>query len=380
MNTEVRGYAEGFYGRLLRWPDRLQILDALLVNGFNCYYYAPKEDACHRMSWRVPYDERWRQAFRVFCAAASERGISVVAGVAPGLDFNFQHLDGGEDFKLLSLKSRQLLSDGAAQVSLLMDDIDADFKYRNAGISSEGEAHARLANALGHELDRSIWLTPRIYANELVVDERQYLPDLLQRLACDHAVLFCGSDAVAKQADAREIYHYAPKSKHELILWDNLYANDYCPRRLFIGPWEGRQLAQSVLLNPTGMVYTDCLLLSVMRSCSEAEDVRPAWADTLARHGVPDAFLELSPYFYHPVFNDQPYPAIPEPTDKIFSAIEECLWRWKSPLSREWYAAIFGLKHDLLIARGELPSLRIEKTQNTPLALTLLDKPDKPAR
>jgi hyaluronoglucosaminidase len=61
-------------------------------------------------------------------------------------------------------------------------------------------------------------------------------------------------------------------------------------------------------------------------------------------------------------------PPAPPPADKAaFDAIETLLWRWKTPLAREWYPFLFGLKHDLLIASGELPALRIAKTQTAPL-------------
>ena len=62
----------------------------------------------------------------------------------------------------------------------------------------------------------------------------------------------------------------------------------------------------------------------------------------------------------------------PEPPDaSALAAIETCLWRWKTPLSREWYPFIFGLKLDLLIQQGKMSSLRIRKTRSAPLALRL---------
>ena len=77
-------------------------------------------------------------------------------------------------------------------------------------------------------------------------------------------MLYCGSDIVAESVCQREIKNYLKLTEHKIIVWDNLYANDYCPRRLFLGPWSGRSNAGSVLLNPTGMVHTDCLLLDIM--------------------------------------------------------------------------------------------------------------------
>lgn len=413
MNSPLSGYAEGFYGRLLSWPERRQIIDALQRLGLTTYYYAPKEDPCHRLHWRTPYAQRWREEFNSFCTYAHECEIRVVAGVAPGLDFNFADLPGGTDFACLVAKSKALIDDGADVISLLMDDIDADFDKRCGGFDSEGMAHAALANALGDalaELTRdtgkrnkhlgSLWVTPRIYADELIAESPEYVPDFVQRLNKQHCVLYCGSDVVAHTVNGDSANALLANSgesgvggepgdsylKHRVIIWDNLYANDYCPRRLFVGPWVRRGRLRDVLLNPTGMVHTDCLLLELMAAGmrqaatvgSEQENAVSAWRSILSDHGVPPAFRDLAPYFAHPHFN------IEEITDEVAYdlvntepvrvAIEHCLWRWKTPLSREWYTYIFGLKHDLLTRCGHHSPDRILKTQTAPLAHVLLTR------
>jgi hyaluronoglucosaminidase len=73
-------------------------------------------------------------------------------------------------------------------------------------------------------------------------------------------------------------------------------------------------------------------------------------------------------WFGAPVLSDTPVMDQPSTNEKTFAAIERLLWRWKTPLSREWYPFIFGLKHDLLMAKGELPPLRITKTQTPALS------------
>ena len=374
MSKRIHGYAEGYYGRLLSWHERLALLDTLYAAGQNTYYYAPKEDAKHRLKWRTPYDSEWRNDFAQFCQQAKTRQIAVVAGVAPGLDFDFNDLAGGPDFKLLVEKCQQLISDGADHVSLLMDDIDADFHTRSGGMKSEGYAHARLANALSEAIDRSLWVTPRIYANELATNDADYLPDLLGTLHREHILLYCGSDVVARQAATESLMQLVSSASHELVLWDNLYANDYCPRRLFVGPWTGRDPSSSVLLNPTGLVHTDCLLLDIMAACQSEAETLTVWRETMHRHGVPDSFLAIAEFFWHPVFNDQQDQQDLHIDASMLSAIEECLWRWKTPLSREWYPFMFGLKHDLLVFNNTLPELRILKTQNRPLAIKLLNQ------
>jgi len=308
-----------------------------------------------------------------FCSSARKQNIDVVAGVAPGLDFNFKDLPGGPDYHVLVEKCSMLLDRGAQTVSILLDDIAEDFPTRAGKFTSEGCAHASLSNLVGNELDKSLWITPRVYANELAISDTNYLPDFIKHLDVRHKVVYCGSDVVARVADVNSVSQCAPNSNHSMVLWDNLYANDYCPRRLFLGPWQGRSAATHVVLNPTGMIETDCLLLDVMSNdlnSNHAEDVTAlaVWKNTLKKHGVPDAFFTFANYFHHPVFNDTNPVQHSVATSETFAAIETCLWQWKSPLSREWYPYIFGLKHDLLLADGLLPPDRISKTQNLPLA------------
>ena len=57
--------------------------------------------------------------------------------------------------------------------------------------------------------------------------------------------------------------------------------------------------------------------------------------------------------------------------DNFLSNIDNLLWRWKSPLSREWYPYLLNLKHDLQILNNELTFNRILKTQTNPLQIKL---------
>lgn len=408
MTEQVLGYAEGYYGRLLTWSERRVIIESLSSNGQNTYYYAPKEDVLHRWQWRTAYPDGWVKEFASFCAYAKQHGICVVAGVAPGLDFNFKDLPGGLDYQSLFKKFHTLRQAGADQLSLLLDDIDEDFHRRSGRFVSEGLAHATLANTLAEDVGLPLWVTPRVYADELIISDPTYLPDFLGTLKKQHTVLYCGSDVVSKHASVQSLQMlcetlrqtqgaqseglswgampYLPsnplqrqRATGRAVLWDNLYANDYCPRRLFIGPWQGRSDVQDALLNPTGMIHTDCLLLELMAANKGFTDnsvqALQTWRTVLKKHGVPDAFFELTPYFYHPVFNSDEELSVPKITLATFDAIEHCLWRWKSPLSREWYGYIFGLKHDLLLEKNQLPNDRICKTQNAPLARRLLERP-----
>ena len=131
----------------------------------------------------------------------------------------------------------------------------------------------------------------------------------------------------------------------------------------------GRGSVSELMLNGTGMIETDLLLLDVMAA---GED-RQAWQKALADNAIPEEIHQIADWC-RAVLSDEPVTTKPTASDATFTAIETLLWRWKTPLSREWYPFIFGLKHDLLMAGGQLPPLRIVKTQ--PQALSGMLAPE----
>jgi len=361
------GYVEGYYGQLLDWSGRHDILRVLSALGMSSYFYAPKEDAAHRFLWRTAYDQDWRDAFKEFAAAARRNGVGVIAGIAPGLDFNFADLDKkmAGDFACLVKKAAGFCADGASHIGLLMDDIAADFDERAGAFQSEGEAHGVLANRLAMAIDRPVIVVPRIYADSLITkDDRHslsYLQDLTIHLAAATPIVYCGNDIVAQRVggDAHGLI-----DDGRLLIWDNFYANDYCPRRLFLGPWRRPVGMGNILLNPTGMRETDKLLLKMTMIGGDADK----WRHLIGAH-VPADFFTLAYYFDAP-FGFAPQFAAPSHAAAL-RAVETLLWQWKSPLQREWYPALMGLKQDLLLAAGQMPPERISKTQSPPLAAFL---------
>ncbi len=377
----IRGYVEGYYGKLPSWNERSDLVRCLASLQLNTYCYAPKEDTHHRLHWREPYNSSWHQSFAQFCKTACDHNVSVVAGIAPGLDFN--HKDGKSDFNQLHDKARKLLDHGADEILILWDDIEATSKD-DLGNLSEGAAHAHVVNELARQLNQALWTVPRVYAAEIENNNR-YLEDFFSSLDPQHTVLVCGKAVVSGNISPTDLAELCcfdsrenKKLKHRTVVWDNFYANDYCPRRLFIGPWTGREKISDYLINPTGMPYTDQLLLDIASGTHTGRNTQTEWFDALLRHGVPESFQLIAPYFSKPFFGDRAVTGDEQdiesirPTVAAEQAIEECLWKWKSPLAREWYPFIFGLKHDLALLQGALPRDRILKTQTANMAKKLL--------
>ena len=358
----MRGYIEGYYGRLPDWQDRRRIIDRLASLGMTTYLYAPKEDQFHRVEWRTPWPNDWLQAFSSLCDHARDRQIDIIAGIAPGLDYAPQ--DEARDFAHLYGKARVLEQAGAAGITLMFDDIEPVSDNIDA-VTGEMTFHADIATRLASRLTIPTQFVPRIYADEISLHAATAYATLSDALPADMSVFHCGSHIVAGADPLSGANSTAGSAfRQRLILWDNFFCNDYCPRRLFLGPHTGRGQAADLMLNGTGMIETDLLLLDVM----VAGENQQAWRAALAANGVPEDIHHLAPWFGAPVMADDADLTQPRATGETFDAIEALLWRWKTPLSREWYPFLFGLKHDLLMTAGELPPLRIAKTQTAALS------------
>lgn len=367
-SANMRGYIEGYYGRILTWQDRRRLLDQISECGMNCYFYAPKEDPYHRLHWRRKWDAKWNTAFTRFCARARQKKIDVLAGIAPGLDYDFRNET--NDFNHLVEKSVYLESAGANAVVLMFDDIEPAPGHFDGLGRTEAQCHAATATRLADKIGIPVFLVPRIYADEIVnsradtAPARAHYQDLAAALPRTIPIFHCGKRIVAEPNPLRPGDDAVTKAGFKrIIFWDNLYCNDYCPRRLFVGPYSGRTTTPDIMLNGTGMPQTDRLLLALMQAGDDLE----RWRHALVTAGVPEAFLRLARWFDKPVISGVTPTDLPAPDSADMAAIETLLWQWKSPLAHEWYPFLFGLKHDALIATGMLPTERLAKTQTAPL-------------
>ena len=373
--NSIIGYIEGYYGKILSWEDRKKIVEALHKHNMNTYFYAPKEDIKHRICWKKQYSKKWRLNFRNFTSLCKKNNIDIIAGIAPGLNFNFKELSKDSkqnkaDFDFLSKKAKQFLDDGATSIALLLDDIPSDFKKKFGDGISEGQYHGMLANKLIKELGQNIFFVPRIYADELIEDDPFYLKDLSKILDPKIIMFYCGKNVVSKNLSNYKLIKTTIQNR--VIFWDNYYSNDYCPRRLFIGPYFGRENINDVMINPTGLIKTDLLILDICANNFRGQNNFKEWSKVLEIHGVPKQFSKIKKFFLKPDFGSNPPAQKINVNDKDFQALDFLLWKWKGHLSREWYPFIFGLKQDLQISEKLLTSERKIKTQTAPLSEFLI--------
>jgi protein O-GlcNAcase/histone acetyltransferase len=259
---KLHGVVEGFYGLPWSPAQRRTLFDWLHAHpALSTYLYAPKDDFLHRQRWRDLYDEPQAAALRDLIAACETRGLRFIYAIAPGLDICCAS---GADEAALFAKIDQLRRLGCRHFALLFDDIPADLDAADRDrYGSAGRAHADLANRLAQHLERhlegeALLLCPTIYCSrqaDFDLPSCRYLQDLATELAPDTAILWTGPEVISTSIDRAHAEAVRHTLRHPIILWDNLFANDYDLHRAFMGPFSGRAAAlrdqfAGILLNP----------------------------------------------------------------------------------------------------------------------------------
>ncbi len=374
--NKIFGYIEGYYGNLLDWRSRKKIIQKMGEIGMNFYLYAPKEDINHRLNWRKPYTKLWRNKFRNFCSFANSNNIEIIAGISPGLDFSFSSIktsnsNFSNDFVKLVKKFQTLMDEGAKHIALLLDDIPENFT-ENFLKNEEGLLHAKLCNLLSKKLKKHIFLVPRIYADEMKKENVTYLKTLFKELNKNTQIFYCGKYIVNNRFETNIKTIIEKKENNEVIFWDNYYANDYCPKKLILGPWMIDEKIKKVMLNLTGMIETDLLLIEIASKCKFSNNKIKIWKKVLKMNKVPEEFLAIYKFFEKPNLSSDKKIVKLKIDKNLFNKIDKLLWKWKTPLSREWYPYLLSLKQDLQILNDQLPFNRILKTQTHPMTRKIL--------
>ncbi len=361
------GYIEGYYGAMLSWEERRFVCDRMESLGLNTYVYAPKEDPFHRLEWKTSYPSSWIESFRIFIKEAARKGISVIPCMAPGLSFDYTKL---ADYSLLLKKMSVFADIGGRTVALLMDDIPAVLRNRSgAAYSSLGHAHGALVSRLQSDLRKRcprlrMWFCPTVYANQFApegIEHSPYLTDLALTLPSDVQIMWTGPEVISGALDSTTLGAISRLFSGNVVVWDNLYANDYCPHKLFAGPYLGRsrsalQTVNGVLLNPTGMPHTDSLLLGLLAGYKNGLTPQQAWRNTAAEAGLTKDFAAVSRFFLPPNVPVKPGKLTKAYISRIRKALGRLVWNWKSPLQREWYPFLYMLDTDLALAEKAVPS------------------------
>ncbi|XP_052636955.1 protein O-GlcNAcase-like isoform X4 [Harpia harpyja] len=224
---------------------------------------------------------------RSLIEAAQEQGVEFVFAISAGQDMVFSSAG---DRLLLQEKLRQVAAMGCHSFALLFDDIDPCMCQADRDVfPSLAQAQASVANEVYQELGQpSVFLfCPTEYCSSLCSpspSQSCYLLTIGQELLPGIGVIWTGPKVVSQELSATQLEEVEGVLQRRPVIWDNLYANDYDCRRVFLGPYMGRapglmSRLHGLLLNPNCELQANFIPIhtlgswfrSELRSCAHAD-------------------------------------------------------------------------------------------------------------
>ncbi|MFT7797441.1 protein O-GlcNAcase-like [Arapaima gigas] len=252
------GVVEGFYGRPWSMEQRKALFHWMEKWGLNTYLYGPKDDLKHRLLWREVYSQEEEAQLKALVSEAESRGLQFIYALSPGQDIVFSS---SCDVTLLKRKLRQVADLGCKSFAILFDDIDHSLCQADRdAFSSFAHAQVSVVNEIFRFLgEPSVFLfCPTEYCGSLCspsVTKSPYLLTVGEDLLQGISVIWTGSKVISRELSAESLADVQAVLQRPPLVWDNLHANDYDSRRVFLGPFKGRPLRlrghiRGLLLNP----------------------------------------------------------------------------------------------------------------------------------
>lgn len=291
----IAGVIEGFYGQPWSSEERHGLFAQMSALRLNTYLYAPKDDLKHRSAWRELYSESEAGTMKRLVADCSAAGVRFVYGISPGLTIRYSS---PEDLACLRARLSQMSSLGCGDFALLFDDIP-DFMdpadLERWGSLASAQAH--VANCLFGELCQKhpeclLLFCPTPYCGRMAASGlggEGYLEALGRELDPHIEVFWTGQEIISETIRPEDVSPVNVLLRREVVIWDNLHANDYDGRRFYCGPYDGRPIAlkshvRGILLNPNSefpLNFVPFLTFSRWLAEPQAWDSRAAYLGTL---------------------------------------------------------------------------------------------------
>lgn len=237
----VRGVVEGFYGRPFEGGRRKLLLHYLSMLDQPMYMYCPKNDPRHRVRWRETYPSADWRPLADDMREADDLGVDFIFGISP---WRFRE----DEHPSLRRKVRTALDSGAAGIAVLFDDIPGEV---DAGLAIR---QLRFTRRALEGIECVVFVCPTVYCDELL--ERYHGDDYLsawrEEAPGGWRPMWTGEQVVSRTLDGSSLKRAAEFLGGKPAVWDNLLADDYCLRRIYLAGLDGRPPpGHDYFLNPS---------------------------------------------------------------------------------------------------------------------------------
>jgi len=339
----LKGYIEGYYGRLFSKDEREKVIKHMSRLGMDFYLYGPKEDLYHRIEWDKAYPVKEQKILRDLTIICKKNKIRPIFAISPGLKSSNVSIS---DKKNLILKIKQAQKLGFEEFAIFFDDINHE---RNGTLAESHLEMIEIVSSIDKVEYEDLFICPTVYCTSFAqgdLENNTYLRVLASEIDPRVSILWTGDEVVSETIPQKGLKDIRGLFSNPLIIWDNFYANDYCPSRFYIGPYKGRKsiykFASAVGINPTGLPITDMICLS--RFMSDLTD-----RQILDEYKIPKEFSKILPYFTNP-FRELPSLNLSK-IDKLIQTQYKLCIEWKGDLQLEWAPFLWKFYLDLILLK-----------------------------
>jgi len=246
--SKIFGVVEGFYRRPYTSTQRLDLIEFLSYLRLNTYVYGPKSDPFHRRKWYKPYPKQKLNEFAELSERCKKKKINLIYALSPVYY---------PDLKRVIKKIASLGAIGISHFSIFFDDI----KVRLDATTAEKQLHIvnGLYNYLREEIaDSYLSFCPTQYHG---FKETTYIRCIATNLNRKVDIFWTGKNVVSLRISKKDIEKITRLMGRPILIWDNIFANDYIPDKIMRFPYRNRapeiiRAVRGILINPMNN-YTD---------------------------------------------------------------------------------------------------------------------------
>ncbi|PSN36772.1 Protein O-GlcNAcase [Blattella germanica] len=235
-------------------------------------------------------------------SSARDKGITFYYALSPGLDITYSS---AKEVAALKRKLEQVSQFGCTAFALLFDDIEPEMSEADKEVfQSFAHAQVSVSNEVFQHLGQPrFMLCPTQYCAARAtpnVQNSEYLNTLGSKLAPEIDIMWTGPKVISRLLTVESIEEITDVLRRPPVIWDNLHANDYDQKRVFLGPYSGRSpdlipKLRGVLTNPNCEYGANFVAIHTLAQWSRCNV--DGKRDPSIREDVPST---LSPNMYHP--------------------------------------------------------------------------------
>lgn len=269
---------------------------------------------CFRLIPVFPPPHSEAEQLSVLINNAKSNNILFIYAISPGLDIGYSN---PKDLQALKRKLDQVKQLGCPSFALLFDDIEPELNESDREVfKSFASAQVSVTNEIYQHLDQEIFLfCPTEYCSSRAVPSVQhsdYLSTIGAKLCPGIDVMWTGNRVISQTIKLSQIQELSEILHRRPIIWDNLHANDYDQKRLFLGPYSGRSTKlisylKGVLTNPNCEYEANFIPIHTLAQWSKCTcDVNENLCSDikleseLENGSIEDIPTQLGPNVYHP--------------------------------------------------------------------------------